>query len=76
MMIAKDAGRSGCMTNLCPQCGSAFVCGMEAGEAECWCAKLPLLLPVPALAAAPVDADAKVCCLCPGCLQRKLDEAG
>lgn len=76
MTIANDAGLSGGMTNRCPECGSAFVCGMAAGDAECWCARLPPLLPVPALAAAPLDiSGAKVCCLCPVCLQRKFDQA-
>jgi hypothetical protein len=76
MTIAKDAGGPGDTTTRCPECGSAFVCGMEAGAAECWCAKLPPLLRVPAAATAPLGtSDAKVCCLCPICLQRKLDAA-
>lgn len=75
-MIAKAGDLPEGMTNRCPECGSAFVCGMEAGAAECWCAKLPPLLPVPALGAKAVDASgAKVCCLCPVCLERKLEPA-
>jgi hypothetical protein len=76
MMNAKDAGGLGNRPNRCPECGSAFVCGMDAGLAECWCARLPPLLPVPAAAPAPLEtSDAKTGCLCPICLQRKLDAA-
>lgn len=45
-------------TDACARCGAPFQCGMQAGLAECWCAKLP---PV-----APPDATAG--CYCPRCL--------
>lgn len=43
----------------CPRCGKAFVCGVVAGEASCWCMRLP---PGPPL---PRTSDA---CYCPDCL--------
>jgi len=42
----------------CARCGAAFECGMQAGLAECWCAKRP---PV-----AITEGDAS--CYCPRCL--------
>lgn len=59
-------------TGNCAQCGAPFRCGMEAGDAECWCASLPPLLPVPAAATAD---SAAAGCLCPACLQARLDLA-
>lgn len=49
----------------CPQCGAAFVCGMDAGAAKCWCADLPPLPINPALSD----------CLCPACLQKRANDA-
>ena len=46
----------------CPTCGSRFACSPGA---ECWCGRLPLL-PMP---------EGATHCLCPACLDRKLDEA-
>ena len=57
--------------NLCPQCGAQFRCGMESGDAECWCAALPALLPLPAKA----DPAAPATCLCPACLKGRLAKA-
>ncbi|WP_096670690.1 cysteine-rich CWC family protein [Polaromonas sp. AET17H-212] len=31
----------------CPRCGATFRCGMVGGDAECWCVKLPHIMPVP-----------------------------
>jgi len=45
---------------------------MEAGDAECWCASLPPLLPVPAALTAD---SAAASCLCPACLQARLELA-
>lgn len=56
-------------TNVCPQCGVQFRCGMEAGDMECWCARLPALLPLSAQAG---DDPAAAQCLCPACLQLRL----
>lgn len=49
----------------CPVCGTVFVCGMEAGKDRCWCASLPPLPIDPAVAG----------CLCPDCLQARLQTA-
>jgi len=57
-------------TGNCAQCGVPFRCGMEGGDAECWCARLPPLLPLPESAAADSSAAG---CLCPACLQARLD---
>ncbi|MBI3094950.1 MAG: cysteine-rich CWC family protein [Rhodocyclales bacterium] len=59
-------------TGVCAQCGAQFRCGMEAGDAQCWCASLPPLLPLPA----PADAAAPATCLCPACLKQKLFAPG
>ncbi len=42
----------------CARCGAPFECGMQAGLAECWCAKLPPIAPT----------DAAAGCYCPRCL--------
>lgn len=42
----------------CARCGASFECGMQAGLAECWCAKLPPITP----------RDAAAGCYCPRCL--------
>ncbi|MDD2989200.1 MAG: cysteine-rich CWC family protein [Zoogloea sp.] len=57
-----EAGR-----NICPACGAAFTCGMEAGLAECWCASLPPVLAVP-------EAHAGQC-YCPACLRQRIESA-
>jgi hypothetical protein len=59
---APDDRRKGART--CPQCGTAFVCGMAAGEQKCWCADLPPLPIDPSLSA----------CLCPTCLKKRVTE--
>jgi hypothetical protein len=46
---------------VCPTCGSANKCGMEKGDATCWCFALPHVLPVSAT-------EKSGCCLCRGCL--------
>lgn len=53
-------------TNVCPACGAAFTCGMNAGLAECWCASLPPVLAVPA--------EHVGQCYCPACLKEKIEE--
>ncbi len=42
----------------CAHCGAPFECGMQAGLAECWCAKLPPVAPP----------DTAAGCYCPRCL--------
>jgi hypothetical protein len=54
-------------SSLCPRCGAAFTCGMEAGLPECWCATLPVLGTIP---------DATAGCFCPACLRRALVAPG
>ncbi|TMH86207.1 MAG: hypothetical protein E6H44_12705 [Betaproteobacteria bacterium] len=46
----------------CPVCGAQFECG--AGEAECWCAALPSLTPIPGRG-----------CLCRRCLEEELKKS-
>jgi len=41
---------------------------MEGSDAKCWCASLPALMPLPALA----DPAAPANCLCPDCLKARL----
>lgn len=42
----------------CARCGVPFECGMQAGLAACWCAKLPPIAPPDAISS----------CYCPRCL--------
>src|SRR6266851_4517813 len=46
----------------CPVCGAQFECG--AGQAECWCAVLPALTPIPGRG-----------CLCRRCLEEELKKS-
>jgi hypothetical protein len=48
----------------CAGCGASFVCGARTGAAECWCAQLAALTPVPGRG-----------CLCRACLERALAQA-
>jgi hypothetical protein len=50
----------------CAACGATFTCG--AGTGDCWCARLPRVMTVP-------DASAAATCLCPGCLNRRIEAA-
>jgi hypothetical protein len=48
----------------CARCGALFTCAMADGGAPaqpCWCAALPLLMPLPAEGAGT--------CYCPDCLR-------
>lgn len=65
-----EQNRNVVSTNVCPGCGAAFTCGMNAGLPECWCASLPPILDVPAIPAGDVGA-----CYCPDCLRRRIAEA-
>lgn len=63
-------------TSVCPRCGAGLRCGNIAGDAQCWCAQLPNILPVPAAASAALPADASAAsCFCPACLQEITDAA-
>jgi hypothetical protein len=63
------ASAAGVPTNVCPQCGARFRCGMQGGDRQCWCASLPALSLIPAK----VDGDTTAAsCLCPACLQLRL----
>jgi len=44
--------------DVCPSCHSRFVCDLAQGCANCWCMKLPPVLPL-------LDGAR---CLCPNCL--------
>jgi len=60
-------------TSVCPRCGAGLRCGMVAGDAECWCAQLPLVMPVPSPAGVLPDNSA-ASCFCPACLKKITDE--
>jgi hypothetical protein len=49
---------------VCARCGTDFSCGLSG---ECWCASVPVRLPLPT--------DSTEDCLCPSCL-RKAGEGG
>ncbi|MBI5862182.1 MAG: cysteine-rich CWC family protein [Rhodocyclales bacterium] len=53
-------------TSCCPRCGVAFTCGMTAGHAVCWCARLPSIQPPEPLLGR---------CFCPDCLRLLADSA-
>jgi hypothetical protein len=75
-------------TSVCPRCGAGLRCGMLAGDAECWCVKLPNIMPVPAAPDAgsgatnllptasptPDETPPAASCLCPACLKQITDE--
>ncbi|MCF8200291.1 MAG: cysteine-rich CWC family protein [Sulfuritalea sp.] len=65
-----DVSASLLPTNVCPQCGAQFRCGMEAGDTECWCVKLPAIVPLPAKAE--TGASGAASCFCPVCLKARL----
>lgn len=54
----------------CAQCGADFTCGISAGKSTCWCFDLPNVIPLDSI---PRDDDAQAGCLCPACLQAKID---
>lgn len=66
------ASAAGAPTNVCPQCGAEFRCGMQGGDKECWCASLPAMSPVPATGAGDTAAAT---CFCPACLKARLAAA-
>lgn len=49
----------------CPNCGTRFVCGAEAGLQTCWCMEKPT---------GAFDSDAGGHCFCPACLDKRLSE--
>ncbi|MBM3530084.1 MAG: hypothetical protein FJX62_18535 [Alphaproteobacteria bacterium] len=49
-------------TLTCGRCGAPFGCGSGGSGGGCWCADVPLRLPLPR--------DANEDCLCPACLRR------
>ncbi|WP_397407999.1 cysteine-rich CWC family protein [Polaromonas sp.] len=46
---------------------------MVGGDTECWCVKLPHVLPVPS-ASAPTIGTSGASCFCPACLQKLTDD--
>jgi len=54
----------------CSQCGAEFTCGVTAGEATCWCFDMPNIIPLDSIG---TDDDTQAGCLCPDCLQAKID---
>jgi hypothetical protein len=51
---------------ICPTCGDVNDCGMEKGEATCWCFALPHVLPV--------SETEGGSCYCSACLSRMIAE--
>ena len=47
-------------------CGKKFVCAAETGD--CWCMKLPAVVPVPKQ----TEGERRGACLCPDCLERAI----
>lgn len=52
---------------ICPQCNQKFTCGIADGESICWCFDLPNIIPLDEISNTSSD------CLCPQCLQDKID---
>ena len=63
-----ESHRNAAPTNICPACGAAFTCGMNAGETSCWCAAYPPILAVP-------EDEQTGSCYCPDCLKRRIEAA-
>jgi hypothetical protein len=66
-------------TSVCPRCGAGLRCGMVAGDAECWCVKLPHVMPLRSSStadsgAAATDTPPGASCYCPACLKQIIDE--
>lgn len=61
--------------SVCARCGASFTCAMADGDGSepCWCASLPLVMPVPApgasVAAPAPDPSLDPSCWCPDCLR-------
>jgi len=51
-----------CTIKTCQRCQSAFSCGSGGLQGGCWCADLPMAMPIPA----------RGDCLCPVCLREVL----
>lgn len=47
----------------CVRCGARFGCGRTEKKKTCWCAELPLVMPVPK------EGNE---CLCPDCLKAEI----
>ena len=61
-------------TSACPRCGAGFRCAMMAGDAECWCAQLPQVMPVPpVLGDLALPDGSAAACFCPACLKQITD---
>ena len=48
----------------CPRCGASFVCEYACGNASCWCAALPRVMPI--------DGEPGGC-LCASCLSAEIE---
>ncbi|MDQ3271415.1 MAG: cysteine-rich CWC family protein [Pseudomonadota bacterium] len=46
---------------------------MVSGDAECWCVRLPHIMPVPSTTPSPAGTP-QASCFCPACLQQITDE--
>ncbi|OYO31630.1 cysteine-rich CWC family protein [Janthinobacterium sp. PC23-8] len=54
--------------SLCTRCGAAFSCGQvdQGASGPCWCAALPLAVPVP------LPGGGATGCWCPDCLRAQI----
>jgi hypothetical protein len=68
MNMAPEKDAAPAVAQSCARCGTAFRCGVLAGDPACWCAALPAL---------PFDRlEAGATCLCPACLAAGIERAG
>ena len=58
--------------SVCSRCGATFTCAMADGDGSqpCWCASLPLVMPVPSPGVSAPASDPS--CWCPDCLRRHI----
>ncbi|TAG33810.1 MAG: hypothetical protein EAZ34_07050 [Polaromonas sp.] len=57
-------------SSVCPRCGAGLRCGAASGGASCWCFSMPRVVAVP-----PLGNTQPASCLCPACLQQRIDNA-
>lgn len=64
--VTPDATGEPCgLAQACAACQGMFVCGIAQGQEQCWCMKLPAVLPV----------SSHQTCLCEICLTREIARA-
>ena len=53
------------VVKICGRCGADFLCGPQKDNGDCWCDRLPNIIPL--------DAN-KLSCLCPDCLGKLIEK--